>query len=310
MNDRGVAERWPVMLGGAALTRAYVEQDLAGIYAGDVRYARDAFEGLRLMDAFMAVKRGEPGAELPALRTRKVGPSQQRLPRGGRRSPRAATSPSTIPCRRRRSGGRAWSRASGSRTTRPTSTSAPCSSGKWGLKSSRGEGPDYDALVEIEGRPRLRMWLDRVHTEGLLEAAVVYGYFPCWSEGDELVILDPAGLAEAGERPLDNGWQPVERSAALPAPGSRPAPVPCGLLPAPRGGPARADRRRRLPRRDDGHCGLGRGRGALRGQTPTATTSSCTACRSSSPRRWLSTGTPGSVRSWASTPPTPSTGRS
>jgi 5-methyltetrahydrofolate--homocysteine methyltransferase len=82
--------------------------------------------------------------------------------------------------------------------------------GQWGLKSSRGDGPDYNALVEVEGRPRLRMWLDRVHTEGLLGAAVVYGYYPCWSEGNELVILDPAGLAEAGERPLDNGWQPVE----------------------------------------------------------------------------------------------------
>ena len=41
--------------------------------------------------------------------------------------------------------------------------------GQWGLKSSRGEGPDYDALVEVEGRPRLRMWLDRIQTEGLLE---------------------------------------------------------------------------------------------------------------------------------------------
>jgi hypothetical protein len=74
--------------------------------------------------------------------------------------------------------------------------------GQWGLRSSRGDGPDYNALVEVEGRPRLRMWLDRVHTEGLLGAAVIYGYYPCWSEGDELVILDPAGLAEAGERPL------------------------------------------------------------------------------------------------------------
>ena len=72
MNSRGLAARWPVILGGAALTRAYVEQDLAEIYEGEVRYARDAFEGLRLMDALMAVKRGVPGAELPALRQRRV----------------------------------------------------------------------------------------------------------------------------------------------------------------------------------------------------------------------------------------------
>src|SRR5205823_4597446 len=41
MNSRGVAKRWPVLLGGAALTRSYVENDLAAMYSGDVRYARD-----------------------------------------------------------------------------------------------------------------------------------------------------------------------------------------------------------------------------------------------------------------------------
>lgn len=72
MNARGVADRYPVLLGGAALTRSYVEQDLAEIFKGEVRYARDAFEGLKLMDAIMAVKRGVKGAKLPPLRTRRV----------------------------------------------------------------------------------------------------------------------------------------------------------------------------------------------------------------------------------------------
>src|SRR6266581_3063072 len=72
LNSRHLAGRWPVLLGGAALTRAYVEQDLAALFDGQVRYARDAFEGLRLMDAAVAVKRGEPGAQLPALRERRV----------------------------------------------------------------------------------------------------------------------------------------------------------------------------------------------------------------------------------------------
>ena len=72
MNTRGVATAYPVFLGGAALTRAYVEQDLREVFAGEVRYARDAFEGLRLMDALMAVKRGEEGAALPAPRERRV----------------------------------------------------------------------------------------------------------------------------------------------------------------------------------------------------------------------------------------------
>src|SRR5918912_1558348 len=74
MNSRGLAAQWPVILGGAALTRAYVENDLAEIYTGEVRYARDAFEGLRLMDALVAVRRGVPGAQLPELRPRRVRP--------------------------------------------------------------------------------------------------------------------------------------------------------------------------------------------------------------------------------------------
>jgi 5-methyltetrahydrofolate--homocysteine methyltransferase len=58
MNSRGIASTYPVILGGRALTAAYVEQDLDEVYEGEVKYARDAFEGLRLMDELMAVKRG------------------------------------------------------------------------------------------------------------------------------------------------------------------------------------------------------------------------------------------------------------
>jgi cobalamin-dependent methionine synthase I len=78
MNARGVAGRWPVLLGGAALTRAYVEDDLRALYHGDVHYARDAFEGLALMDRVMTAKRGgapvvdaEREAALAARRARR-----------------------------------------------------------------------------------------------------------------------------------------------------------------------------------------------------------------------------------------------
>jgi 5-methyltetrahydrofolate--homocysteine methyltransferase len=63
--------------------------------------------------------------------------------------------------------------------------------GQWGLRGARGaQGPSYEELVETEGRPRLRYWLDRLSTEGILaHAAVVYGYFPAVSEHDDVVIL-------------------------------------------------------------------------------------------------------------------------
>ena len=63
--------------------------------------------------------------------------------------------------------------------------------GQWGLRGVRGgEGPSYEELVESEGRPRLRYWLDRLSTDGILaHAAVVYGYFPAVSEGDDVIVL-------------------------------------------------------------------------------------------------------------------------
>ena len=199
---RGAADRYPVLLGGAALTRAYVEEDLASLYPGTVRYARDAFEGLRLMDAIMGVKRGVPGAALPELRGRRVRASASQLEQTAvgdlpARSDVATDNPVPTPP--------FW----GSRVVRgialadyvPYLDERATFLGQWGLKPSRGEGgASYDELVETEGRPRLRMWLDRVHTEGLLEAAVVYGYFPCVSDGDDLVILHHDGPQQGEER--------------------------------------------------------------------------------------------------------------
>jgi 5-methyltetrahydrofolate--homocysteine methyltransferase len=69
--------------------------------------------------------------------------------------------------------------------------------GQWGLRGARGgSGPSYEELVETEGRPRLRYWLDRLTADHVLEAAVVYGYFPAYSEGNTLVVLDENGHAE------------------------------------------------------------------------------------------------------------------
>ena len=62
--------------------------------------------------------------------------------------------------------------------------------GQWGLSPGK-TGPDYEELVETEGRPRLRTWLNRVTSEGLLEAAVIYGYWPARSEGNAVIIGAP-----------------------------------------------------------------------------------------------------------------------
>jgi len=70
--------------------------------------------------------------------------------------------------------------------------------GQWGLRGSRGgKGPSYEELVETEGRPRLRSWLARIQAEGIVNAAVVYGYFPCVSKGDDLIVLGENGSERA-----------------------------------------------------------------------------------------------------------------
>ncbi|MBO4260495.1 vitamin B12 dependent-methionine synthase activation domain-containing protein, partial [Streptomyces griseorubiginosus] len=159
------------------------------------RYARDAFEGLRLMDALIGVKRGVPGAKLPELKQRRVRATasaevDEQPVEGNVRSDVATDNPIPEPP------------FFGTRVVKGIQLKEYAGwldegalfKGQWGLKQARtGEGPSYEELVETDGRPRLRGLLDRLQTENLLEAAVVYGYFPCVSKDDDLIILDEHG---------------------------------------------------------------------------------------------------------------------
>lgn len=202
LQSRGLAKKWPVILGGAALTRAYVEQDLAEQFEGTVRYAKDAFEGLSLMEPLVQVARGaDPDSVgLPPLKKRihqKSGPKftvtePEAMPG---RSDVAADNPVPAPP--------FW----GTRIVRGVALHDYAAllderatfMGQWGLKPGRGDdGASYDELVELEGRPRLRYWVDRILGEGMLDASVAYGYFPVVAEGEQVVVLhhgeDPEGV--------------------------------------------------------------------------------------------------------------------
>ncbi|MGA7148990.1 MAG: vitamin B12 dependent-methionine synthase activation domain-containing protein, partial [Microbacterium sp.] len=213
LQSRDLAKKWPVILGGAALTRAYVEDDLASIFDGEVRYARDAFEGLTLMEPLVKIARGADPASvgLPALKKRRhaVG------------SKLTLTEPEAMPARSDVASGNPvpappfW----GTRIVRGIALADYAAflderatfMGQWGLKPGRGEdGLSYEQLVDLEGRPRLRYWLDRILGEGMLDASVAYGYFPVVSEGDDVVVLhhgdDRAGvLGPAGLLAPDGG---------------------------------------------------------------------------------------------------------
>ena len=146
------------------------------------------------MDALMAVKRGEEGAALPAPRERRVKARgttlvEERIDTEvDRRSDVAVDVDVPTPP--------FW----GDRIVKGISLADVAAylyeratfMGQWGLKGSRN-WVSYEELVEIEGRPRLRMWLDRIQTDAIAEFAVLYGYWPCYSEGNDLVVLDLGG---------------------------------------------------------------------------------------------------------------------
>ena len=195
LEQRGLAEKWPIILGGAALTRSYVESDLATKFPGIVRYARDAFEGLSLMDSLMTAKRSGEKPTLPPLRERRTPHISRALTDeiDTRRSDVAITNP--IP----------QAPFFGSRIVKGVTTAdylgyldeRALFVGQWGLSGARGE---YESMVENEGRPRLRSILNEALSQNWINAAVVYGYFPCVADGNDLVILHHEGERKGEER--------------------------------------------------------------------------------------------------------------
>lgn len=194
ITSRGLDQRWPIILGGAALTRTFVEHDLADEFPGIVRYARDAFEGLDLMNTLMAIKRGEPDAILPPLKKRVT---ERRIkPVSGISDQRSEVARNIdVPP----------APFFGSRTVKGIALADYLSLlderalfvGQWGLDGSRGK---FEEMSVNEGRPRLRSLLNDAQREKWLEAGVVYGYFPCFSEGNDLVIVEHEGENQGKER--------------------------------------------------------------------------------------------------------------
>ena len=268
MNARGIGQRFPVVLGGAALTRSYVEQDLAEIYDGEVRYARDAFEGLRLMDAMMGVKRGVPGAALPERRARRVTTAARPtmtepvdMPARSDVAIDVALPDAAVLGRPRRQGRLAGRVRAVHRRARavpgPVGPQAEPRRRALVRGARRDRGPSAAALV---ARPHPDRRHDRARRRLRLLPLLLRGRL--------------AGRAAPRGPPGGAGARALHVPAAAP----RPPPVPLGLLPA-QG--VRRDRRRGLHRGDDGPCGVARPPRRSSSRTPTATTSSCTACRSS-----------------------------
>ena len=177
----------PVLLGGAALTRSYVERDLREVYQGRVFYGRDAFEGLHTLDKLMEMKRS--GADDPEFGRIPTGRSlaERRAPKETptnlpRRSPDVVVdNPIFIPP------------FVGSRVVKGISldeiaeyiNETALFRNQWQYRPLDGEN-DEDFKSRI--RPELRDQLAQAKASGILVPQLVYGYFPANGDGNDVII--------------------------------------------------------------------------------------------------------------------------
>ncbi|MGA0075634.1 MAG: methionine synthase [Ilumatobacteraceae bacterium] len=177
----------PVLLGGAALTRSYVERDLREVYQGRVFYGRDAFEGLHTLDKLMEMKRS--GTDDPEFGRIPTGRSlaERRAPKETptnlpRRSPDVVVdnpifTPPFI----------------GSRVVKGISldeiaeyvNETALFRNQWQYRPLDGEN-DEDFKSRI--RPELRDQLAQAKASGILVPQLVYGYFPANGDGNDVII--------------------------------------------------------------------------------------------------------------------------
>ncbi|MEQ8717578.1 MAG: methionine synthase [Acidimicrobiales bacterium] len=188
LNDRGLAHI-PVLLGGAALTRGYVEDDLRAVYEGRLFYGKDAFEGLRVMERLMEITRGDDEDEDEDFG--RVA-TQRRLPRREKtgtpvadrppRSPEVVTdNPVFTPP------------FLGTRVVKGISVDdiagyvneTALFRNQWQYRPVDGED---DATFKDRIRPQLREQLAKAKADDLLVPQLVYGYFAVNGDGTDLVV--------------------------------------------------------------------------------------------------------------------------
>jgi 5-methyltetrahydrofolate--homocysteine methyltransferase len=184
--NRRDLHHYPILLGGAALSRSYVEDDLRTLYKGTVFYGRDAFEGLKTMDDLMAAKRGDAPA-LDAAPKAKRQRAQRHAPVEIPKRSEVATDVS-IP-RPPFYGSRIVKGIAIPEIARYLNKEVALFRGQWQYKRKKGQSAEeYRQYLDSDVEPILRTWLDRSIEEQILQPSVAYGFFPAQSEGDDLIV--------------------------------------------------------------------------------------------------------------------------
>ena len=228
MNERGISV--PVILGGAALNRKYVDNDLIPIYNGKLFYARDAFDGLHAMDLLTSRESGVESRESKAKAAAANGNGKSEPPAaaGGLDADNLNDSIQTVTdaedlvgedAKLGKQAARVSTRQTGDTTHIIKSDVAPAAiiptapfygskvveikdlskvfafinetalfKGQWQYKQGKSSKEDYQKLLESEVFPKFKAIKAQATRDKLLGAKLVYGYFPCQSENNDLII--------------------------------------------------------------------------------------------------------------------------
>ncbi len=210
MNERGI--KVPVVLGGAALTRRYVEDDLKSLYLGQLYYARDAFAGLHTMDRLV----GEEGKEEEGAKGRsgeaeivddvedlvgeeaKLGirkPAKRRATGDTTHTTRSSVDPNAAIPKPPFFGTRVIDDIHLEDVFAYINENA-LFKGQWQFKQGKMPADEYKAFVREKVKPIYHELQERSMREELLVPRIVYGYFQCQSEGNDLIVYDSDTLDE------------------------------------------------------------------------------------------------------------------
>ena len=196
----------PVLLGGAALTRGYVEDDCVRAYdGGRVAYARDAFDGLSLMDK---VTGNDFDNYLAAVQTRRVGRVRNTRRTLGQADAKAFRPVDVLAVQQRRRrltadvavaeppfwGPRVIEAAA--KAVVPFINERSLYQLQWGFRKQGRSLDDFLGWARQELRPVLRRMLDLCEEQDILKPRAVYGYWKAAAQGNDLFIFEPDGRTE------------------------------------------------------------------------------------------------------------------
>ncbi|MCW8086153.1 methionine synthase [Sabulicella glaciei] len=208
----------PVLLGGAALTRNYVEDDCVRAYAcGRVAYARDAFDGLHLMDKVVGNGFDDYLAALQAKRGGKARNEKRVL---GQADPRGFA-----PVDVNYAQGRRRAQTAGLAVPKPPFWGARVMEAdpkalvpfvnerslyqfQWGFRKAGRSLEDFLGWAKQELRPVLKRMLTIAEQEKILKPQAIYGYWKCAGQGNDLILFEEDGVTEAARFTLPR--QPKE----------------------------------------------------------------------------------------------------